>query len=71
MYGRKACSAAVIGPAKAGLPSPNLVCALAPQAFRERTELSELADTLDSLMELTFQHLAQRCASAGKQRALN
>ena len=30
-------------------------------------ELPEVADTLDSLMELTFQHLAQRCA-AGQLR---
>jgi len=38
------------------------VRALDIQAFRERSELSEMADTLDSLMELTFQHLAQRYA---------
>ena len=30
-------------------------------------QLPEVADTMDSLMELTFQHLAQRCA-AGQLR---
>ena len=36
-------------------------CARCPQASKQ---LPEVADTLDSLMELTLQHPAQRCAAA-------